>query len=336
MTLSAGQGVTFSVLFAPVTSSGASGTVTLTNNSPQATLNINLAGTGVAAGGLAVTPSSVSFGSVQVGSQAASSMTISNSGGQSVNVQQASTTNAAFKTSGLALPLALPPGQKFTFSVTFAPPAGGSASGNLSLTSDGSNPTVAVPLSGTGTLPGQLGATANLDFGSVTIGSSKSLSASLSATGADVVVSAVRVNSPEFATSALALPLTIRAGQTQAFTVSFNPQASGVAAAAVSFTSSASNSPTESLTGTGVAAIAHSVDLSWAASTSSVTGYNVYRGGVSGGPYTRINANIDSGITFTDSGVQAGQTYFYTVTAVDSTGIESARSNEVQAVIPAP
>jgi hypothetical protein len=336
MTLTAGQGVTFSVVFTPATASGASGTVILTNNSPQAALNIALAGTGVAAGGLAVSPSSVSFGSVQVGSQAASSVTISNAGGQSVNVLQASTTSTAFKTSGLTLPLALASGQKFTFSVTFAPTAGGGASGNLSLTSDGSNPRLAIPLSGTGTLPGQLGATASLDFGSVTVGSTKNLGASLSATGADVVVSAVNVSSSEFSTSGLSLPLTIKAGQSQPITVTFAPQASGAATATVSFTSSASNSPTESLVGTGTTPVAHSVDLSWSASTSSVAGYNVYRGGVSGGPYTKMNSSVDSAVTFTDSNVQAGQTYFYTVTAVDSTGTESARSNEVQAVVPTP
>jgi hypothetical protein len=195
---------------------------------------------------------------------------------------------------------------------------------------------VALPLSGTGTLPGQLGATASLDFGSVTVGSSKNLSAALSATGADVVVSAVNISSSEFATSGLSLPLTLKAGQSQPFTVSFAPQASGTAAATVSFTSSASNSPTETLSGMGTAPVAHSVDLSWTASSSNVAGYNVYRGGASGGPYTKLNAGLDVAVSFTDNSVQAGQTYFYTVTAVDTSGSESARSNEVRAVVPSP
>jgi len=336
MTLQAGQAVTFSLLFVPPTATSDSGNVALANDSPQPTLSINLTGTGVSAGGLAVSPTSVNFGSVQVGSQAASNVTISNSGGQTVNVLQGSTTGTGFKTTGLTLPMALAAGQKFTFSVDFGPTASGSASGSLSLTSDGSNPTLAIPLSGTGTVSGQLGATASLDFGSVTVGSSKNLSASLSATGADVVISAVNVTGSEFATSGFSLPATIKAGQSQPFTVSFAPQASGSATATVSFTSNASNSPTESLTGVGATAIAHSVDLSWTASASSVAGYNVYRGGVSGGPYTRVNSGVDSAVIFTDSSVQAGQTYFYTVTAVDSVGTESARSNEVQATVPTP
>jgi bacillopeptidase F len=65
-------------------------------------------------------------------------------------------------------------------------------------------------------------------------------------------------------------------------------------------------------------------------------GYNVYRGGVSGGPYTKINSAADAGTVFTDGTVQSGQSYYYTVTAVDSSGMESAHSNEVQAVIPTP
>ena len=101
--------------------------------------------------------------------------------------------------------------------------------------------------------------------------------------------------------------------------------------------SNATNSPaTESLSGSGVALTQHSVDLSWGASSSSnVQGYNVYRAGVSGGPYAAV-VSANSGTTFVDGSVQSGQTYFYVVTAVDSSGTESAYSNQVQAVIPSP
>jgi fibronectin type 3 domain-containing protein len=119
-------------------------------------------------------------------------------------------------------------------------------------------------------------------------------------------------------------------------TVAFAPQASGTASGALSFASNASNSPTEPLTGDGVAPPQHSVSLSWAASTSTVVGYNVYRGGTSGGPYTKINSALESSTNYTDSSVQAGQTYYYVATAVDSTGAESAYSSQVQAVIPSP
>jgi fibronectin type 3 domain-containing protein len=102
-------------------------------------------------------------------------------------------------------------------------------------------------------------------------------------------------------------------------------------------TSNATNSPISiSVSGTGTQAVAHSVSLSWTASTSSVIGYNVYRSTISGGPYTLITGSPNGGITYTDTAVQAGVTYFYVVTAVDANGNESAFSNEASATIPTP
>lgn len=81
--------------------------------------------------------------------------------------------------------------------------------------------------------------------------------------------------------------------------------------------------------------ISHSVDLSWTAS-SSVAGYNVYRSSQSGGPYSLLNSSLVGNPAFKDSNVQAGQQYFYVVTALDSSGVESSFSNESAATIPSP
>ena len=83
-----------------------------------------------------------------------------------------------------------------------------------------------------------------------------------------------------------------------------------------------------------VAVVVHSATASWTASTSAVAGYNVYRGTVSGGPYTKVNGSLVTALSYTDSTVTSGQTYYYVTTAVDSSGNESVFSNEVQAVIP--
>jgi len=79
---------------------------------------------------------------------------------------------------------------------------------------------------------------------------------------------------------------------------------------------------------------AHSVALSWNASTSTVSGYNIYRSTLSGGTYLRINSSLIAGLSYTDSTVQNTTTYYYVTTAVDSTGTESVYSNQVSAVIP--
>lgn len=88
------------------------------------------------------------------------------------------------------------------------------------------------------------------------------------------------------------------------------------------------------VTGTGGA---HTVSLSWTPSTSAnVTGYNIYRATTSGGQYTKVNSAPVVGATYTDSTVQSGQTYYYVATAVNNTSIESAHSNQAQAVVPLP
>src|SRR5262249_49384571 len=81
----------------------------------------------------------------------------------------------------------------------------------------------------------------------------------------------------------------------------------------------------------------HSVALGWTASTSSnIAGYNVYRGTVSGGPYTRLNTSVVTGTIYTDGAVQSGQTYYYVATAVDTSNNESAYSSQATAVVPTP
>jgi fibronectin type 3 domain-containing protein len=76
------------------------------------------------------------------------------------------------------------------------------------------------------------------------------------------------------------------------------------------------------------------VTLSWTASTSTVTGYDVFRSTVSGGPYAQLNSSQDASTTYADTAVQAGTTYYYVVTSVDSSGVQSADSAEVSAIVP--
>jgi hypothetical protein len=78
----------------------------------------------------------------------------------------------------------------------------------------------------------------------------------------------------------------------------------------------------------------HSVALTWNASTSTVSGYNVYRSTVSGSSYVKMNSSLNASLSFTDANVQNGTTYFYVTTAVDASGNESGFSNEVSAAIP--
>ena len=340
-TLNPGQTATLTVNFVPLSSGILSGGLSLVSDADNPTLYIALSGIGVTPAGtpavLAANPTGLSFGNVAAASSKTLSQTLTNSGGSAVTISQIAASGTGFSFTGINPPVTLSAGQSFTFNVTFTPAAAGSVSGSLSVASDASNPNLAIPLSATGTAAGQLSlAPTSLSFGNVTVGASLGKSGTLTATGASVTVSSASLNSPEFALSGISLPLTIAAGNSAPFTVTFAPQASGTASANLSFASNASNTPTlQTLTGIGIAPLAHSVALSWNASTSTnVVGYNVYRGTVSGGPYAQINSALNASTNDTDTTVQSGRTYYYVVTAVDSNGSESAFSNQVQAVIP--
>jgi hypothetical protein len=78
----------------------------------------------------------------------------------------------------------------------------------------------------------------------------------------------------------------------------------------------------------------HTVKLKWRASSSQVTGYNVYRSTTPAGNYVLINSSPVPGTTFTDNTVEGGLTYYYVTRAVDALGRESVNSNEASAAIP--
>jgi len=337
-TLAAGQSTRFSVKFTPTTGGSASGNLSITSNASSPTLSVPLSGSGVTPGSLTATASSLTFGTVQVGNSQTLSETLTNSGGSSLTVTQANVTGTGFGVTGLTLPLTLTPGQSFNFGAVFTPTSGGNASGNIAVVSNASNPNVAISMSGSGAVAGQLTISpATLSFGSVVVGQSKSMTTTLNATGSSVVVSSASAGTSEFAVGGPSLPLTIPPGQSASFTVTFTPQASGAASAGASFVSNATNSTMQvSLTGSGTPPPAHSVNLSWNPSTSGAVGYNVYRGNTSGGPYTEINPMLDPSTSYTDSTVLGGQTYYYVSTAVDASGVESGFSNQVKATIPAP
>jgi hypothetical protein len=335
MTLAAGQSVQFNVSFKPRANGHVDGSFSLTSTA-NGLISFQVHGNGMSARVLGASPLSLNFGSVQPGQSATLPETLTNSGSSSVTVSQVNPSGAGFGVSGLSLPLTLTPGQSFTFGAVFAPTGAGNAKGSISVVSNASDPTVSVSLSGGGTASAQLNESpASLNFSSVTVGTTKSLPVTLSATGSSVTISSATSNSTEYTLSGLTFPLTLAAGQSVSFNLNFSPQSTGTASGTISFVSNASNSPTsESLTGSGAVASAHSVSLSWDPSSSTVAGYNVYRGSVSGGPYTQINPVLDPSTTYTDGTVLSGTTYYYVSTALSSGGVESGFSNQVKATIP--
>ena len=108
ITLNKGQSVTLSVTFTPQSTGLLNGSVYV----PGPNLNVPLSGTGATttAGQLSVTPSTLSFGSIDVGSTGSQPSTITASGG-SVTVSSASSSSSQFTVSGTSFPLTLNSGQ---------------------------------------------------------------------------------------------------------------------------------------------------------------------------------------------------------------------------------
>jgi len=337
LTIAPAQSVTLAVKFTPTTSGAATGSLTVTNNEGVNALAA-VTGTGMQAG-LSVTPSSASFGSVVSGNMNSQTIQVKNSGTASLTISQATATGTGFSLSGLGIPLTLAPGQSGNFNVQFAPKTAGSVNGAVSIVSNAPNSPATVALSGTGVAasytisvnPG------SLSFGSVNNGSSTAQGFTVTNTGnSNVAISGVTATGAGYSIVSGAGAVTLSPNQSASVSVQFAPSVAGTAGGSATILSNATGSNSSvALSGTGVApSVQHSVALNWDASTTSVAGYYVYRSQVKGSSYARMTASPLGGVSYADSSVQSGQTYYYVATSVDASGTESPYSNEVSAPIP--
>ncbi len=255
LTLIPAQSTTFSVVFAPQSAGSASGTLALTNNGSSSTLSVALSGTAVVAGGLSATPTSFSFGSLQVGTNQTQTETVKNIGGNSLTISQAAVSGAGFSYTGLSLPLTLAANQSTTFGVVFAPTVAGASSGSLSLTISGSSTTLDIALSGTGLAPAALTATpASLTFTNITVGKNQAQTETVKNIGGEnATISQATVAGTGFSISGISAPVTLTPGQSASFTVTFAPESAGSFPGSVAIDSNASNPTlTIGLTGSAV------------------------------------------------------------------------------------
>jgi fibronectin type 3 domain-containing protein len=76
------------------------------------------------------------------------------------------------------------------------------------------------------------------------------------------------------------------------------------------------------------------VDLVWAPDTEAdLAGYNIFRHQEGGQP-VKINSELVKVPNYRDGEVRSGKTYFYSVSAVDVRGNESAKSEEANEAVP--
>jgi hypothetical protein len=338
--LKAGQSATVTATFKPTSTATESGALSITSNASSAPLTANWSGSG-SASTLSITPASVNFGSVTVGTDATQTIKLANSGSSTITISKLTTSGTGMTTSGLSIPYTLGAGKSATFTAEFKPTGASSVSGSVVLDSNASASTSTIPLSGKGvssTVALTPSAT-TLSFGSVKVGSSGTESVTVTSSGnANVKISSVTVSGTGYSLSGSGSAITLTPDQSTEYTVNFNPKAAGSATGTLTINSNAPNSPLKiSLSGTATSSspnTTHKVALSWKASASSVIGYYVYRGTKPSGPYSKLNSSPNSSTSYTDSSVSDGTEYYYVVTAVNSSNEESSDSNQATATIP--
>ena len=283
---------------------------------------------------LTATPASLNFGNVEMGSSASQLLALNNTGGSTLSITSGAIAGTGFSVYGRGhgLPIVLAAGQSLTVTVRFSPKLTGDASGNISLVDDGSDPNLNVPISGTGYQPGAPGvlsaAPSSLNFGSVAVGGSITLTESLTNTGGtDVTISQANVTGSGFTISGLALPLTLTAGQSFTFSVTFAPTGAGAASGSIAVISDASNPTlTIGLSGTATAAGQLSVSPGTFDFGSVMVGQNKVLTGTltaSGAAVTLSSSSVGNsafvlgGLTFPLT-IPSGQTASFTVTFTPS------------------
>ncbi len=263
--LGPGSSHTFKTTFAPTSALVDSGLLTISSNASDPTVTIPLSGTGTAAQStgspaLALSASSLSFGSANVGTTTTQSLTLSNSGSAALVISNATVSGTGYTISALSLPLTLNPGQSTPLAVSFDPTAAGSSVGSVSISSNASVSPARVALSGTGvavSTPVLALSSALLSFGSVNTGTTTTQSVTLSNSGTGaLIISSASVSGTGYTISALAVPVTLNAGQITPLTVSFDPKTAGSSTGSISITSNSTGSASSvALSGTGVSLV---------------------------------------------------------------------------------
>jgi len=150
ITLTTGQSVKIYVTFTPQGDGLTGGSVFVSG----AYLNVPFSGTGTgtAIGQLTVAPTSINFGSVEVGTTTTQSSSLTATGG-SVTVTSASSSNSQYTIAGVSFPLTIASGQSVPFNVIFSPSSSGTTSSTLTFVNNGSTSKTQESETGTGTMP---------------------------------------------------------------------------------------------------------------------------------------------------------------------------------------
>jgi hypothetical protein len=210
----------------------------------------------VASTQLTVSPTSVNFGTVNVGSSAQQSIKITNSGQNFFAIRSVSVSGSYFAITGIATPLPMRAGASFSFTAKFTPSATGFQTGKVAIVTS-SGETVDVTLSGNTPTNTVSVVPISGSFGNVPVGSTNSQTFTVANHGSTTVsVLSKSISGTGLSISGLASGLQIGSGQSSTFNVAFKPAQTGAITGSASIDFSASDKTiglTVPVSGNGVA-----------------------------------------------------------------------------------
>jgi centrosomal CEP192-like protein/HYDIN/CFA65/VesB family protein len=261
-TLAAGGNCSIHGHFAPTTAGAATAAITITDNAGNSPQSVSLSGTGVALPIVKLSATSLTFGSLAIGSLSGSAtVTLTNVGSATLSISSIALTraNASSWVFANSCGTSLAAGANCIIHGHFAPLADGALTAAIQITDNASGSPQSISLSGTGTGTGQpavkLTAT-SLSFGTVNVGSS-GLSQSVTLTNSGTAALAITSISltgvdPGSWVFANTCGTTLAIGANCTIHGHFAPTTAGPLTAAITITDNAAGSPqTISLSGTG-------------------------------------------------------------------------------------
>ena len=273
--IAAGQNCTLVVKFRPTAAGARSGSLTITHNAAGSPSTIVLKGNGLATLKPAATlsPASLDFGNVQVGTPSAvQTVTLNNGGGKVLTISAIQQTDSnEFVRGGTCVAGQVPAGSSCTIEVTFTPNSASALAKTATISvvddaGDVPNSQQTLSLTGTGTsavVAAPSIAPALLDFGSESLNtrSTAKISTITNSSNTDpLIITALTIegiNAADFAidqspTNACTTTAPLPALGSCDIVVTFTPTASGARAANISATTNAAGSPHSiPLSGTG-------------------------------------------------------------------------------------
>jgi hypothetical protein len=253
-TLAKGLSCTFNVAFTPTVAGSVPGEITITDTAAGSPHRVNLAGTGLTP--ISLSPTSLSFGTITVGTPSSKTVTLTNNLSASLTVTGiASSGDYAVAGSGttpcVIAGMTLPAKAKCTFSVTFTPKQNASAiTGAATVAYSGSFSPQEVALTGGGTggtTTSPLTFTpATLSFKNTLIGASASLPVTVkNSSASSLSISGIKAIGNYTAAGSGSTPCggSLGAGATCTMTVTFNPTINGTIKGAVAIANSTAVNP---------------------------------------------------------------------------------------------